>query len=542
MKKFLLTSMLCIITTFAFGQGQVKKFTPHGNPIQMDKSGDTILTEMKKTVIPQFKLMTYQDSLTGASMKYYLYVPKTFRPGEKLPLVMFMADASCAGTDKPIDKPLTQGWGGLVWATEESQKEHPCFVLVPTYSEQSVDDEFNRSKEVDMTIRLLNNVVSRYGVDRDRLYTTGQSMGGMMSFYFNIAYPNLFAASIFVGSQWDTSKMNSFVGNKFFYIVAEGDEKASAGMKSLGEVLTANEEKYGSASWSAKLPEDEQNELVGKLLSEGHSINFISFTKGSVLPANGSGIEHMWSFDYAYKLEAVRDWLFKQKRATRSNKLAASLKNPNGKDVLVAAYRGDWHGTTANSINSIMKSINKGAAIAILDTTSVSKDYLRDVLSLAKGKILLMFWKPQSMLDDIKSVAEETGTTDIVLLGNTDKDDTFACVPTIDLDAKDAKSRIATIENERPVAVILQYKNDNNKLLPTAISQLQGKMRIGFNTTPGHAGSHNDAVRHEMDNTWGELIKQGGTLLVTNEIKPLLKWLKGTMNGHNESWKKQRHE
>ncbi|MGI6232702.1 MAG: alpha/beta hydrolase-fold protein [Prevotella sp.] len=529
MRKFLMTMMLCLLTMCAAGQEQVEQNAGHGNPIKIDKSGDTILTEMKKNVIPQFKLMTYQDSLTGASMKYYLYVPKNYQAGEKLPLVMFMADASCAGTDKPIDKSLTQGWGALVWATEESQKEHPCFVLVPTYSAQSVDDNFHRSKEVDMTIRLLNNVVSRYGVDRDRLYTTGQSMGGMMSFYFNIAYPNLFAASIFVGSQWDTSKMNSFVGNKFFYIVAGGDDKASAGMKSLGEVLTANQEKYGYGSWSAKLPEDEQNELVGKLLSEGHSINFISFTKGSVLPADGTGMEHMCSFDYAYKLEAVRDWLFKQKRDTRSNDLVASLKNPNGKDVLVAAYRGDWHGTTANSINSIMKSINKGAAIAIIDTVSASKDYLRDVLSLAKGKILLMFWNPQSMLNDIKVVAEETGTTDIVLLGNTDKDDAFTCIPTLDLDAKDAKNRLATIERVRPAAVILQYKSDNNKLLPKAISQLKGKMRIGFNTTKGHAGSHDDSIRHKMDNTWGELIDKGGTVMVTNEIKPLLKWLKGTL-------------
>ncbi|MGI6221983.1 MAG: hypothetical protein ACOYJG_00050 [Prevotella sp.] len=529
MKKFFMTTLMCIITMLAAGQEQVVQNARRGNPIQMDKSGDTILTEMKKTVIPQFKLMVYQDSLTGASMKYYLYVPKTYREGDKLPLVMFMADASCAGTDKPIDKSLTQGWGALVWATEESQKEHPCFVLVPTYSAQSVDDDFHRTDEVDMTIRLLNNVVSRYGIDRDRIYTTGQSMGGMMSFYFNIAYPNLFAASIFVGSQWDTSKMNSFVGNKFFYIVAGGDEKASAGMKSLGEVLTANGEKYGYGSWSAKLPEDEQNARVGRLLAEGHDINFISFTKGTVLPPDGSGVEHMWSFDYAYKLEAVRDWLFKQKRATRTNGLLASLKNPNGKDILVAAYRGDWHGTTANSIHAIKKTYEKGAAIAVIDTVSASKDYLRDVLSLAKGKILLMFWNPQVMIDDIKEVAKETGTTDIVLLGNTDKDETFMCVPTIDLDAKNAKERIATIKSVRPVAAILQYQNDDNKLLSNAISSLQGKMRIGFNTTPGHAGSHNDSVRHKMDNTWGELIEKGGTVLVTNEIKPLLKWLKGTM-------------
>ena len=39
--------------------------------------------------------------------------------------------------------------------------------------------------------------------------------------------------------------------------------------------------------------------------------NMIRFEAGSVL--NGAGrMEHMASFNYAYKLAAVRDWLFEQ--------------------------------------------------------------------------------------------------------------------------------------------------------------------------------------------------------------------------------------
>lgn len=37
--------------------------------------------------------------------------------------------------------------------------------------------------------------------------------------------------------------------------------------------------------------------------------------QGGMRGGNGSGAgEHMTSFDYAYKLEAVRDWLFAQSR------------------------------------------------------------------------------------------------------------------------------------------------------------------------------------------------------------------------------------
>ena len=49
-----------------------------------------------------------------------------------------------------------------------------------------------------------------------------------------------------------------------------------------------------------------------ELIERGSNINFITFEKGSTLPDSGRGMEHMTSFDFAYKLDAVRDWLFEQ--------------------------------------------------------------------------------------------------------------------------------------------------------------------------------------------------------------------------------------
>lgn len=67
--------------------------------------------------------------------------------------------------------------------------------------ENVVNDDWEATDEVDMTLRLLSSVVSQYSIDKNRLYTTGQSMGGMISFYLNANQPDLFAASIFVASQ-----------------------------------------------------------------------------------------------------------------------------------------------------------------------------------------------------------------------------------------------------------------------------------------------------------------------------------------------------
>ena len=283
-----------------------------GGHMEIDKESDSVFVALKKETLGKFKQFTFSDSQTGKTMEYNLLVPEGAEAGEKLPLVLFMADASTVG--KEVTTPLTQGYGALEFASDRDQRLHPSFVLVPQYTDWAVQDDWSTTDEVEMTIRLLESVCKEYNVDTNRLYTTGQSMGGMMSFYFNITHPDLFAASLFVSSQWDTSKMQDFGKKHFFYIVAGGDQKASGGMQDLTKVLRENEARIESASWSAKLPAEQQERMAKELISRGSGINFIKWETGSVLPESGQGMEHMASFDYGYKIAAVRDWLFQQSK------------------------------------------------------------------------------------------------------------------------------------------------------------------------------------------------------------------------------------
>ena len=314
MKKIIFTTLFMIVLCGILGctgkPGQQNM--RHRGGAAVDKSGDTVLAHLKETVLPKFQQMTWEDSVTGQSMEYNLFVPADYAQGKSYPIVMFICDASCAG--KEVKYPLEQGYGALIWATDEDQQRHPCFVLAPAYKAKAVDDDWSTTDEVEMTIRLLQAVIKQYGIDTTRVYTTGQSMGGMMSMYYNITHPDLFAASIFVGCQWDTSKMDNFGNRKFFYIVAGGDKKASGGMNDLTKVLTGHNARIDSASWSAKLPAAEQERLAQQLIDNGGHVNFIRWETGTVLPESGKGMEHMASFDYAYKLTAVRDWLFEQKK------------------------------------------------------------------------------------------------------------------------------------------------------------------------------------------------------------------------------------
>ena len=190
--------------------------------------------------------------------------------------------------------------------------------MVPVFTETVVDDNFNHSSQIDVAMRLLQSLTETYSIDTDRIYTTGQSMGGMTSFHLSIAYPGFFAAYLFVGSQWDTSLLNGLEEENFFYIVSAGDPKASAGQAELLALFAADGAAYSHKEWSAQDDADTQNAAVAAMLAEGYQENFVTFTLGTTLAAGqtsgGGAGEHMTSFDYAYKLEAVRDWLLSQSK------------------------------------------------------------------------------------------------------------------------------------------------------------------------------------------------------------------------------------
>lgn len=309
-------ALLCSgMTAFADGgPGNVQHGGPgggmRGGNGGVDKSADSELQTMINEVAPQFQLKTYEEN--GETLQYYLYVPTDYDTGNSYPLIQFIPDSSVVG--KEAEAVLTQGWGGLIWATEAEQTKHPAFVVVPVFTETIVDDNHNHSSQIDLAMHMLENLTQEYSIDTNRIYTTGQSMGGMTSFYLSTAYPDVFAAYLFVGSQWDVNVLTGLEEESFFYIVSAGDPKASAGQAELLEKFDADGAVYSKAEWSAQA--ENQDELVTAMLAEGNSANFVTFAEGTTLAEGQSAMpgagEHMTSFDYAYKIEAVRDWLFAQ--------------------------------------------------------------------------------------------------------------------------------------------------------------------------------------------------------------------------------------
>ena len=326
MKKAFIILLSLVMLTFAacasaegqrgFGNGGMRGDRGGMNGGMTNKSSDAELQAILAEVQNQFQLLAFEDAETGETLQYQLFIPADYDENTQYPLLQFIPDSSVVG--QGADAVLTQGWGGVVWAAEEEQAKHPAFIVIPVFTETVVDDNFNVSDQVETDVRLIEYLTQAYSIDTNRVYTTGQSMGGMTSFHLNIAYPDLFAASLFVGSQWDISLMDALEDDTFFYIVAAGDPRASAGQAELLSLFDQDGQPYSKAEWSAQDDADTQNAAVEALLAEGNDANFITFTLGSTLSdgadsSSPSG-EHMTSFDYAYKLEAVRDWLFAQSK------------------------------------------------------------------------------------------------------------------------------------------------------------------------------------------------------------------------------------
>jgi len=282
----------------------------------IDKSQDAALQAMIQGTAPRFQQFEYRDEETGLTVPYNLYIPEA--SDTPLPLVYFIADSSVVGRDTAA--PLEQGWGGLVWATEAAQAENPAWVLVPEFPEVILDDHgaYTTTDYVDLSARLLKSVAAERGADMGRLYGTGQSMGCMTMMIISARNPDLFAALLFVSGQWDTAELAPLAGQRFFYIAAEGDARASAGQDALAELLTGQGVPITRAIWDATWPREEMTAAVDRMLAQGTAVNFARFAKGTVMPEGvaapaGSG-EHMYSFDPAYRVDALRAWLFQQSK------------------------------------------------------------------------------------------------------------------------------------------------------------------------------------------------------------------------------------
>ena len=271
-------------------------------------------SEVYSQVADKFELREYYDEETGLTLPYNFFAPAD--TSEPLPMLMFIGDATCTGSN--TDYSLSQGYGGIVWALDSEQAKRPCYIIVPVFPEVVIEDNVNPpyiSPYMDIIPRMVEAVAAENNVDTNRLYTTGQSMGCMISLYLAANYPDLFAAELFVSGQWQVDELQGLETQTFFYVAAGGDMKASGGQADVIADFDSKGVVYSTSyDWDANLGDADLEETLRAEIAEGNDRNFGQFAAGTVSEANPRGMEHMSSFDCAYKLDVLRAWLFAQSK------------------------------------------------------------------------------------------------------------------------------------------------------------------------------------------------------------------------------------
>ena len=252
-------------------------------------------------------------------LPYQLYTPQPYDPNVRYPLLLFIPDAGGRGEDPRT--PLIQGIGGVCWASKEDQEKHPCFIVCPCYGAKDllVKDDFSYSEKIYLAKEILDHVASEYSIDRDRIYTTGQSMGCMTSCQLMVDWPDYFAGAVLVAGQWDPVKCGPAMKDQNLWIlVSENDRKAHGGMDAITAAIEANGGKVVRDVWNAKAPLEELNERARGMLASDANVRYTMFEGSSVVADGidpGPGSNHTSTWCVAYTIDVVRDWLFTNRRS-----------------------------------------------------------------------------------------------------------------------------------------------------------------------------------------------------------------------------------
>ncbi|MET1005437.1 MAG: prolyl oligopeptidase family serine peptidase [Propionibacteriaceae bacterium] len=150
---------------------------------------------------PEVDAFSYRTSDSG--MKYRLFSParrrdsRSHRPAKR-PLVVWLHGGGEGGLlpDNYYDNETTlrANRGALGFATPEAQRIFDgAYVVAPQSTSFWIEDG---PRFAPLIREIIDNLVRRYPIDRERIYVVGCSNGGYMSLEMTTIYPRLFAASV----------------------------------------------------------------------------------------------------------------------------------------------------------------------------------------------------------------------------------------------------------------------------------------------------------------------------------------------------------
>ena len=228
---------------------------------------------------------------------------KLFRPAVKekalYPLVVFLHGSGERGEDNELQ--VAGNRGAVVWTEPEEQAARPCFVLAP---QAPTDKSFTVPEFEKPFMEFLEKFVRENPVDRQRIYLTGLSMGGMGTWQYCARYPRVWAAAAPICGAGDPAAIRAARDIPFWTFHAVDDPFVPiAGMLGRGP---------GPALAGTRL-------MVSALRSCGAEVVSTEYPAGYIREHFGypEAVAGHASWEPAYSDGDFRAWLFRQDRRDR---------------------------------------------------------------------------------------------------------------------------------------------------------------------------------------------------------------------------------
>ncbi|MCF7847418.1 MAG: prolyl oligopeptidase family serine peptidase [Kiritimatiellales bacterium] len=127
------------------------------------------------------------DDGAGATDDYLLYIPEEYNQSNaQWPLMLFLHGAGERGSNLELVKKH-----GPPKLAENGDMKLPFVIVSPQCPK---DDKWNSETQTKVLELLLNDIITRYRIDRSRIYLTGLSMGGYGTWSLGARHPDWFAA------------------------------------------------------------------------------------------------------------------------------------------------------------------------------------------------------------------------------------------------------------------------------------------------------------------------------------------------------------
>lgn len=174
-----------------------------GSPMSPERL--SLIEEFKKNSEGLEKKYEARSYKVDWVMPYRLFRPQA---KGKLPLVVYLHGSGGQGDDNEKQLGLGNIFGTRVWLLPENQRKFPCYVLAPQSNrgwirydpEKLKKDEYEivpgPGQGVSLALEVIDAIRREFPIDDNRIYVTGQSMGGAGTWNMIASRPGFFAAAV----------------------------------------------------------------------------------------------------------------------------------------------------------------------------------------------------------------------------------------------------------------------------------------------------------------------------------------------------------